>query len=396
MKLVSTSTLLLCSSLVFVACGGSSNDPDPTPDASVPDAGPDGRVDASTDWDDPTDCPDADRLTDPNHCGRCRFSCAGAACVGGVCEPQTVIEGIEQPTSVLPLAKTLYWASFNGSVYQCKPGECADTNVEISRVPFSEPMSLTTPLDGNRVLWSQSRLQAIVWCKPDDCNNETVLVIADQDRPTYVVADVNHIHWITRTALRRCEYRQCSSTVKDLATGLDEPGKFAFSPDHYYWTSPRTGHVLRCPGNGCGPEGPSVFASGQNRPYAIGVALNHVYWTNEGDGSIVRCPRSGCEGAPQVIATGQDTPRHLMLVESDTVIWANSPVGRDGSIVRCEVTEEGLCRRSPQVIASGQKRPVSLNLERRFLFWANAGTSREAKDGSIRFTPVTRGVEGNL
>jgi hypothetical protein len=144
-----------------------------------------------------------------------------------------------------------------------------------------------------------------------------------------------------------------------------------------------------CQGGGCvgGVCQPVVLAS-LDSPWGIAVDANNVYFTTDvPDGSVYECPLSGCSGKPVVLASGLASPARI-VVQSDTVYWANY---LGGSIDSCPVN--GCTDGKPSVLAMGQEDPTGIAVYGDFVYWTNSAFSGV---GSVRKCPTKGGATTTL
>jgi hypothetical protein len=194
-----------------------------------------------------------------------------------------------------------------------------------------------------------------------------------------------------------CTTGICSPTV--LAMGLMGAARLALDATNVYWTSAGDGTVRRISKQG---GSISVLASQINTPYGIAVNATSVYFTSQGtaannftDGAVLMVPNLKTPPAsgstPTVIASLRKRPRTVRL-DDKNVYWLDTGIlGTDGSANYCPLA--GCGSAPPTSLTGGLQDPYGLAVNSTSLFYTEemAGTVSVIAIAGGKPTPLSQG-----
>ena len=85
-----------------------------------------------------------------------------------------------------------------------------------------------------------------------------------------------------------------SAAIQPISVAVDSISIYIADYDAFNWVStdaklgPR---IVKCPLDGCGATGGTVFVSGSVSPYALAVDNERLYFTNFEQGDVVSLPK---------------------------------------------------------------------------------------------------------
>jgi hypothetical protein len=187
-----------------------------------------------------------------------------------------------------------------------------------------------------------------------------------------------------------CTTGICSPTV--LATGLMDAARLAVDATSVYWTSAGDGTVRSMSKQG---GTINVLASQIDAPYGIAVNATSVYFTSQGtaantfmDGEVLVVPNLKSPPAtgstPTVIASGRKRPRTVRLDEKN-VYWLDHGIAAaDGSANYCPLAGCGSV--APTALVGGLEGPYGLAVSATYLYYT------EAMAGTVSLIPIAGGM----
>jgi len=303
------------------------------------------------------------------HCGKCQHDCLGGACEAGVCMPVALATGQSSPSgmaidqgsgstgrvywtnrlaagSVASVAKSggevtlhaesqdlpsglvvdaanVYWVNAGTAVGQgqvMKASKSAGDAGAPEQLLAGQHTPTGLAIAGSRLFWTNSFNNTGSVNAVDVSGANMKVLVPDQDTPTGIAADETGVYWavLDDDEIRRC-YDQCT-TVKLVASGLNNPAVVTVDTMHAFWTE--VGGSIRS-WNKVTSEVVEL-ASGQALPMGLTVDGAHLYWANNVGNTIARVPKGG--GPVEVVATGQNGP-FSVAVDNDAVYWVNQGNG---------------------------------------------------------------------
>ncbi|MFO0588208.1 MAG: hypothetical protein U0441_11740 [Polyangiaceae bacterium] len=233
-------------------------------------------------------CVDLD--SDAANCGACGRSCLGSTCQSGLCAPETVATGIDDPRGIAVDGAFVYWTTGSGLVQRASK-------------------------EGGALL-------------PD--------LATGQDAPGAIALDEQDVYWINEATGRVMRIDKEGSKSKLLLTSPGLLGLAIDSQGLYLSRKLKKGTIQRVGKDGAGSF---TIAEGQPAPSFIALIGDQVMWTgqseadDDGDadgkpdgaegrtGGYVHCaPTNG--GTQVVLASGEGQIVGLVSAEG-TAVWAD-------------------------------------------------------------------------
>lgn len=320
----------------------------------------------------------ANLKADSVHCGACDHSCLGRACVGGVCEPETVFV----------VSAALYAAGLSldkDFVYLAGGSSMAGAQGAIVRVAKTSLLSATTVASvgapvfrvvdtGSELFWTQGALGDAG--PPNRGIGRVVLPgvgsfvapwVGNQSSPYALAFDETSIFWSNFLGDGDVwQAARAGAPGEHRIAAAQGAAGVAVDASHVFWTTALpVGNVMRASKDGANAV---PLAMNQSFPFAIFVDDESVYWTNfTAGGSVMRVSKSG--GAPIEIARDQERPNSVW-VDGASVYWSNAgPTGSAlGSVSRAP--KDG---GRPILLAVGTA-PSDLAVDGVHAYWASGGS----------------------
>jgi hypothetical protein len=282
-----------------------------------------GGVDASSDA--PVDAPTCP--TDDDNCGRCGHGCQGGHCLGGRCQPVTIIAGYVSAFAVN--ASTVYWDESTADA----------SGTTIMRMPLTggPPSSLSSGANTSAIVLDSTN---VYWLGGDGIH--TAFLDSPGGYWTFdsftSSVDSLRILAVDRTNLytsRIFPYGPgsgCATTQIDVAplnpsatgmtwtNGVCNTMHIAVDGTNVYWTDvgTRTSYahpaVWQQPADG----GAATMLAPAQFPIGLGVHGGAIYWTDSGSGQVLRLTL-GTSSGPAILATSS-SPGEL-AVDPSGVYW---------------------------------------------------------------------------
>jgi hypothetical protein len=298
---------------------------------------------------------------DPSNCGDCAHDCLGAACNGGVCDPELLVQlgGSDEPYA-LAVDATHVYVGIDGP------------QPRIGRVPLDGGSLVTTNAQGPRALALDGTFLyftdfgvldsgRVMRVDTLDFNGAQQVVIDDQPAGVWGLdVDAGFAYWGNQNANTVARVPVGGPPVpQPLASLQSRPWEVAVDGAHVYWTNYDSGDVRRVPvGGGMA----NILASAQAHPLGLAVDVLYVYWSNETSGEIMRADLDGDNEI--VLATGQSQPTYL-AVAGPHVYWTNFG---NGTVMRLDTASGSLIP-----LAVGQSQPYDLALDATHVYWTTLG-----------------------
>ncbi len=337
----------------------------------------------------------------PDASNTCATDCLGGACLAGVCQPITLIDGRPRPWGIaVDDTHHVYWSEIGtstvyGAAYELLPDAGDARVIESDAI---QPMWLFIGL-GNLYWASSIEPGAIGRCplggsgcvyEPGLALNPPGSIVAEGfesndyvNNPDRVVADSSGIYWTNAGTSRDsddgtvvvCPSTGCGKPPPFvLATALPRPRGIAVDAAYVYWvndgasTNPTSGTVYRISKEGGTAQ---KIADAQGTPGYIAVDDVNAYWTNSGTGQVMVWPKSG--GDVSVFAANQDNAWDI-AVDASGVYWTTW--GPSGTVAMCPTSG---CDGGVTVLASNQNEPYGIALDTNAVYY----TSYDPTNGAV-------------
>jgi hypothetical protein len=292
------------------------------------------------------------------HCGRCNHSCGGGACVMGVCQPSTVVDGMH--VNDLAIDPTGMFFTVGKQVLECPKNGCGMLAPrQVADMP--NDASFVTTANGN-VLFVSAPGQVT-------------------ERPTLFI----------------CPLAGCPTPVPMVSMpSFSGPSEVATAGDDIYWIDPDAGLRRRT----CGANGGACMPTVQIAPRgltALSASATEVFFrdTMANGFGLAKCPNTGCPPAPAT-PTKLSTATFNQTVFFDGLIYlvrAGRPELPEGAIQTCTPTDCG--GGTPKVFVNQRMGPSNLVIDRTGLYWLEVtDPTMGAVVYSIRTCPVSGCVGG--
>jgi hypothetical protein len=297
--------------------------------------------------------------TSAQHCGGCDHSCGGGTCMGGVCQPMTIIDGMQ--VAGLAVDATSVYFSTGNRVLACPKAGCGALQPrQIADMP------MTT-----------GRVKAA---------NSSVFFISAPGQNT------------TRPTLYICPIAGCPSPVSNVSSpSFSGPQEEVVVGNEVYWIDPDGGLNRRtCPPGGPCPD-PQIHLFGRGIEGLSASATEVFFRDTMANGlGVAKCPIAGCPVAPALpTKLTTFTPNESVFFEGLLYLVRTArPELPEGSIQTCTPTD---CNGGmPRVFVNGRAGPSSLVIDRTGLYWLEVTDSSVVNDFvySIRTCPVSGCVGG--
>jgi hypothetical protein len=355
-----------------------------------------------------------DTASDAGNCGACGFSCEGAACAGGRCQPKQIIGNQGNPGQLVLDLDYAYWSNYGaggiyGSIYRVRKDSVNPTLIAGgSDTSENSAWGIATSDGTSSVFWTTYGASSHV-ATALKVGGQRSVVASTTGRLRGAALDGSYLYWANyeQNAILRVNMTVSGAPVEPVAQGasVSRPNTIAFDGASVYWSNEgiaqsttagtptsqaSTGSIVAVTKASIGAASPAIttLATGQDKPRGLVVDDTNVYWTNVGtaasSGAIARVAKDGSAAqAVTIIASALGTPRELALCtgggcSGDSYLYAS--IYGTGSIVR--VAKNAPAGTAPATIATGQKGPIGIAVDAKYIFWANYGTSG-TPDGTI-------------
>lgn len=298
--------------------------------------------------------------TDGGNCGACGHSCAGDACVAGMCVPKTLAVGQNDPSDLAVDELDLYWTNTgaNQVVRVAKVGGTATI------VASSQPSPLGIALDDTHVYWTQNTTPGAVVRAPKSggspqviassqyyafrlvLSGSTVYFIGDTtsgfvrsvpktggtvtdlqsaSSPKGLAYDGTKLFWSAWNEIRKADASALAPPTK-LSTAESFPAALAADESDVFWLDMYANKIRKVSKPGGAPTTLASLTSGTPRG-SIAIDATYVYFIDPKGNALRKVPKSG--GAATTVAKASD-PRGI-VVDANYVYWTN---GGDGTVMR--------------------------------------------------------------
>lgn len=347
-------------------------DPGTTPDGGSQDAAPSCSQTTCG-----TSC--VDLKTTPEHCGACDHTCGNGACADGVCQPVVVQNNITAPVAVTVSADSVFWLR-DGAVERCGATACSSPTLitDAPKIGSNNPKGSIMVTDGAFVAWisssSSNTALNVYACGVAGCNNGSPPKAAQNmtDVPTQLAVAGSNIYVTQAQGAARSAPIATLTTTGISGTANDIPSGVAADATNIYMAGAFGASdrgVGKCTVAGCAALSP-LFSTPDG--YRIALAGTTIVATSVS--GIVSCPNAdqagGCGGASKPLA--DDADAIAIAGDATHAVWAvpGSTSSPTGSIRVCDLPD---CAGGPRTIASKQPQPVSVYVDKGFVYWANKG-----------------------
>lgn len=405
-------------SSILLACSDSAQvltPPDSSmPDTSVPDGGMDAMkmdagmdatmMDASMDAPDDTGpmCdPDAGQTacgnscvtldTDDKNCGFCGHDCLGASCTKGLCAPETLITGLNNPNGIVTDGTNFYaielgdfdLSNTNGRIFQCPVAGCMNNKPGVMSTNQDDPSAIA--MDGNNVYWATAgditdTNGTIMTCPLAGCgkNNANLRLLAHAGFPHGLAVDAQNV-WFPDFAgsfmgngyIQSCAISGCNDSPTAL-TGASRPGVIAVdSTNAWFATNTMIPHINKNPLGTMNST--TMLDTTQGAHYAsIAIDANNIYYADDSNGAVRSCTKAGCSNNSVLIASNLNGPSGV-AIDKKGLYWSEMGTGnQDGTVAFCSLPP---CLNGTQTfLAKGLDYASALALDAQYVYWTNQGT----------------------
>jgi hypothetical protein len=343
----------------------------------------DGSVEDAASEDDAPPC--YDTYVDPHNCGTCGHDCRGAACAGGLCQPDTLASNLGSVDFVRLTATDLFFTTGGGGqVGTCPLGGCPGGNATILLSAFPHGF-IGLALDASNFYTADTISGNMVTCPFTGCGVPPTqgAVGPGGSLGNGVFVFGGTVYWVDQANAANAGGSGAIWTANvngtspaNIAPNLADPIDVLVDGANAYWTVSQAGHIDTCALSNCKV---SQIAVSQKGPQYLATDGQLLYWTNDGsgngtpDGSVVQ---SSFDGKTQVTIAGNlPSPRGL-VVDSGYVYWANFVNHNSGSgtVMKCPV---GAPCATPTVLAQGLRAPFGVATDALYVYWGDDG------DGTI-------------
>ena len=310
----------------------------------------------------------ADLAVDPLNCGRCAHSCAGASCVGGICQAVTLAT-VSHPYDLTVDATDVYWTdkgtpSVGPSVARCPKGDGAVLPIASANVGGADPSSVT--VQSGRVIFTDVAFNTVLSCGlpgPGCSDGQST----PESGPRGITTNGTTLFWVNSTSgnVRRSDAPLASSqTIIQNQNGLSRVAANATTVFYTVTNGVSSGPIG-------GTSSPNAFSNGMT-PRDLALDASYVYVAYAAE--VHR--QTHAFGGEIIVATGGDIQR---LAVDASGIYFTDRGGGSGRILRCPVAG---CTAAvvPEVLATGENMPFGIALDARHVYWTNAAAS----SGTIR------------
>jgi hypothetical protein len=342
--------------------------------------------------------------------------------------PTIIASGQASPTKLAFDDGNLYWLNlgvyyengdlrvwwWNGAqVMKCPKSGCPNgptAMVSGRRQTMNQSINFAT--DGEYVYWSDDGPD-VFWdgggtgggllrCSVAGCNN-TPELLSDHPALSLAVADGSlYVIPPYSCQLEACLTSGCATPPNllwsnDSGTTLTAGQAVAADARDVYWTT--MSMVMRCARGGCNGD-PTILVSRADVVWGLGpIALDtsNVYFGHDNsyesgqrrDGEILACAKTGCAGSPRLVGPSPEGPSSL-ATDGINVYWTERDTSlsygttNDGLLRKCPVAG---CGDGPTTMASGFGRPSTVAVDGDYVYWTDAGASRQGGYGRIWRAP---------
>jgi len=319
-----------------------------------------------------------DGQNDAQNCGACGHSCAGGACVLGLCQPVALTE--------------------------------LDNQLILSMIAQDSTVYATLVLPGGQSGVVSSGILAI------DADGTQPLLDGGLDAiPLAIVESSSQLYWSSTfgngsNGIASMQPDGGSAGVFFDGGAADLPTSLAIDSQNIYWTAPNPGAFDAADGGvwSMPLDGGSAIAIGGNQGYPASVAMSPagIFWRTLDDASLWRAaspsssPSLFQSGHPIVLA-GSDSfegsgniqtvllATRSLVADASNVYWFDSDEVNDplhGSVWMAPADGSA----APSLIASNQFAPAAIAVDASDVYWLNAG------DNSLHAAPIAGGPARTL
>lgn len=206
-------------------------------------------------------------------------------------------------------------------------------------------------------------------CEAGVC--QAVTMAAKQTGPQGVAVDDTYVYWPTLdTGVYRCPLGDCPKPIPEFIEIGPSQNEVKVDEQRIYWarsTQFDGSSLLSCPIDGCVGE-PDVVVDGVPQIANFTLTDTQVVFSDSSDvdGAVYVCDKTGCNGAPTVLATGQQEAFGSVVV--DGVVYWVSRAG--GTLSSCAI---GGCNDTPTILVSNLAGPVDVASDGTSLFFTLQG-----------------------
>lgn len=257
---------------------------------------------------------EAELDNDPRNCGVCGHDCRDGGCVGGECQPYTIVEGELEIIGIALSDTHIYWTTGMGGAVRRR---ALDGSGDIESLYIGWPVYLDVWDD--QLYWADYGSEELYRSNLDG-SGETPLGMVEL--ASGMAVDEQGIYSTQLQGTGDIMFRtHASDTFMNVVGDLGSPEDVALAGSRLYWTESTSGLVMYKDL----PDGtPTTVAQGQNGPSGIAVDDAHVYWAVYSGDQILRAPLDDLSDV-EVIGTALQ-PTGVTLV-GDTIYWGESATG---------------------------------------------------------------------
>lgn len=274
----------------------------------------------------PSDGSCADASSDSKNCGTCGHSCLGAPCVGGVCQPTTLVAGIDAPRAMVADDATLWWTS-GSTIYSCGKAGCGGTPAKQVTPLLGSAYSLAQ--DTQHLLFTDTAAQpdggvtgAIdMWTKYSQTPPAALTLQAY--KPRSIIACGSAFCWLDippggpAANVYACPTSSCSPTPV-----TSDPGAVTIASDGQVVFIATASSIDTCPLTGCGSPSPLVSTIG---PELMATAGGKLVWSENQD-SVRVCTLPACTSTSATLAKNVAWP-HGIVIDGANVYYTTYAAG---------------------------------------------------------------------
>jgi hypothetical protein len=240
-------------------------------------------------------------------------------------------------------------------------------------------------VDSTRVYWANRDAGTIVSCPRTGCGSGSPAVLAsNQSLPRGVAVDASSIYWMSVTEnpdagfsrtghVLKCPINGCTAepTLLLEITGTNQPVDVHVTADTFYYAAwPELGS---CDIDGCAPNVPTVL--GQDPFVSVDSRAEFLYTSRYGRQDVVRCPLSGCAAGTTLLAQGLFAmsvavdATTVYIAEHDYFEFGSPDAGGARRIVKCPLI--GCGSNEPTVVASDEISPFAVAVDAERIYFTN-------------------------
>jgi hypothetical protein len=303
--------------------------------------------------------------TDPLNCGAAKHDCQGGKCVGGVCQPFVVADGLASPRGFAVADQQILWIDGDG-LWGCPIAGCGPNPKD--KTPLAQIGSATSVAVGGDLAYvSDSSVGTLVTCKLPDCTGGLQPFADGLEKPGSLVVHGSELYFSAGMMGEGLVYRcplaggcgfglmaavPYNSSLLAIRLAISSAG----DP---YWTT-NDSLVASCPYAGCIKSMPQVLATSV-LPDALAIQGDRFYFSYEA-GGILSCPLTGCSSDSRTVSPGAGVVGDMAA--DDTYVYWTEPSTK---VVRRAPLEPGLS----SVIAGAQDQPSRIAVTKTAVYWMN-------------------------